>query len=556
MFIRFTLTICLDWESGMRKYIFLFFRFLPLTLALFPFAKIANATQNVSFGLNYSTYASSGASPEMPNEESVVLSSGTVLSIAHSWGGGQVLNSGRSEGVIVKYEGWLLPPSNQVYYMCANSDDGFRLYLDEILVINDWYDRGGGCGETADVDFSNGQAKRLTAYFYENGGGASAYLTYYTDNGGWAFVPGSWYTQSNPTATTTTTTSTTSTTQPPSILNPPTNLQVEDTGVGIHLTWTAPEPGDILPERYAISWSNEQGGWGIATGNVGDENALNTSIVIPYGVFNSTGGLNVEYSFSVRADNDTESIYSQLSNTVNFTVNEPVEETTTTTEPQTTTTTEPEQTTTTTTEPPSTTSAPQPPPVLPPQPEPEPEPTPEPEPEPEPTPEPEPEPEPTPEPEPEPTPEPEPEPTPEPEPEAVPEEQPIEEMAAEQIVENISEIQATELSVNEIEQVFSSDVLEELTDDQVEELISTIEPDELSEEQAYAIAEQLSNAPENVKAEFEDEINVFGGEFDNYVPIGSSISVGERRVVVAASAVIAAAPAAGASSGSSRKRIR
>ena len=129
-------------------------------------------------------------------------------------------------------------------------------------------------------------------------------------------------------------------------------------------------------------------------------------------------------------------------------------------------------------------------------------------------------------------------------------------MAAEQIVENISEIQATELSVNEIEQVFSSDVLEELTDDQVEELISTIEPDELSEEQAYAIAEQLSNAPENVKAEFEDEINVFGGEFDNYVPIGSSISVGERRVVVAASAVIAAAPAAGASSGSSRKRIR
>jgi len=517
----------------MRKYVLLFLRFLPLTLALFPFAKIANATQSVSFGLNYSTYASSGASPEMPNEESVVLSSGTVLSIAHSWGGGQVLNSGRSEGVIVKYEGWLLPPSNQVYYICAFADDGFMLYLDGILVINDWYDKGPECRQTADVNFSSGQSKQLTAYYYENSGGAVSELRYYLGNGAWGVIPSSWYTQSNPTATTTTTTSTTSTTQPPSILNPPTNLQVEDTGVGIHLTWTAPEPSDISPERYAISWSNEQGGWGIATGNVGDENALNTSIVIPYGVFDSTGGLNVEYSFSVRADNDTESIYSQLSNIVNFIVNEPVEETTTTTEPQTTATTEPEQTTTTTTEPPSTTSVPQPPPVLPPQPEPEPTPEPE--------------------PEPEPTPEPEPEPTPEPEPEAAPEEQPIEEMAAEQIVENISEIEATELSVNEIEQVFSSDVLEELTDDQVEELISTIEPDELSEEQAYAIAEQLSNAPENVKAEFEDQINVFGGQFDNYVPIGSSISVGERRVVVAASAMIAAAPVAGASSGGSRK---
>jgi hypothetical protein len=147
----------------------------------------------------------------MPTSESPVLSSGTLTQIAHDWGGGEVLDSGRSDGVIVKYTGWLSAPTAQTYYVCANSDDGFRLYLDGVLVINDWYDRGGGCGQTADVDFSNGEPKQLEAYVYENGGGATSYLLYYTAPG-WGFIPESWYTQTTPVTTTTTTTTTTTST--------------------------------------------------------------------------------------------------------------------------------------------------------------------------------------------------------------------------------------------------------------------------------------------------------------------------------------------------------
>ena len=57
----------------------------------------------------------------------------------------------------------------------------------------------------------------------------------------------------------------------------------------------------------------------------------------------------------------------------------------------------------------------------------------------------------------------------------------------------------------------------------------------------------LSSAPDDVKKIFEEEVNIFSSSnFNTYVPTGSSINVGQRRVLVAASATImsAAAPAA------------
>ncbi len=66
--------------------------------------------------------------------------------------------------------------------------DKVRLILDGVTVINDWYDRGGGCGQTADVDFSDGEPKQLIAWWYENGGGTHATLLHYTGSG-WSAVP-------------------------------------------------------------------------------------------------------------------------------------------------------------------------------------------------------------------------------------------------------------------------------------------------------------------------------------------------------------------------------
>lgn len=118
----------------------------------------------------------------------------------------------------------------------------------------------------------------------------------------------------------------------------------------------------------------------------------------------------------------------------------------------------------------------------------------------------------------------------------------IDDLSTEEISELIDTIDVEELNVEVIEELFSEDVLVELTEAQAEVLIEAIAEAELTDDQAEAIAEALSDAPEAVKEEFEAQINVFGGQFDSYVPTGSSVSVGVRRVIVAATAVVFAMP--------------
>ena len=162
------------------------------------------------------------------------------------------------------------------------------------------------------------------------------------------FVQNTW-TWASPvtTTTTTTTTSTTTTTTIPQTIGPPMNLTGEITTNGVFLDWDEPNTGNVTPERYAISFRiPPDAGWGVATGNVGDEDALNTEYTLPFSLFESTGGLGEEYVFDVRADNDTLGVYSGWSTQVTLTVEEPTPPTTTTT---TTTTTVPPTTTSTTT---------------------------------------------------------------------------------------------------------------------------------------------------------------------------------------------------------------
>ncbi len=93
----------------------------------------------------------------------------------------------------------------------------------------------------------------------------------------------------------------------------PTNLTLNITEAGVELSWTAPEPNSsgVMPERYAIGWSTTnftENGWGWGHGD--------TSVTIPFDVLRDHGGLGNEIQFRVRADNDTQSIYSGYSNVV------------------------------------------------------------------------------------------------------------------------------------------------------------------------------------------------------------------------------------------------
>lgn len=109
-------------------------------------------------------------------------------------------------------------------------------------------------------------------------------------------------------------------------LNSPQNIVAKYQNGNVYLSWDAPDPTDISVERYAVSWStSSNNGWGISS--------LDTSIVIPSDVFGATGGFDVSYMFTVRADNDTLGVYSDVSDAIELVVPTPEITPTPTSEP-------------------------------------------------------------------------------------------------------------------------------------------------------------------------------------------------------------------------------
>lgn len=84
------------------------------------------------------------------------------------------------------------------------------------------------------------------------------------------------------------------------------------------------------------------------------------------------------------------------------------------------------------------------------------------------------------------------------------------------------------------------EVLATVTADEATEIFDAIIVDELTPEQAAEIVAAVQDAPPEVRESFEEEINVFDGAFDTYVPLGSTVSVASRRTVTAATAAIGA----------------
>lgn len=87
------------------------------------------------------------------------------------------------------------------------------------------------------------------------------------------------------------------------------------------------------------------------------------------------------------------------------------------------------------------------------------------------------------------------------------------------------EVLAT-ITEEEATQVFEALVVEDLTDAQVEELIASV-----------------SAAPTEVREAFEKTVDIFSGELDTYVPLGSNVPVSTRRTLVTLAAVTMAAAA-------------
>jgi uncharacterized membrane protein YgcG len=236
---------------------------------------------------------------------------------------------GMYEDFIVRYEGYVTSSVSGTFNFMPTADDGTKLYIDDVLVQNDWRDKGGGGAVSSPVTFEAGVSKKFEMWFYENGGGA--WTTLYWNIGGlWKIVPDSAFTKQAVETTTTTTAP---------YLNSPQNLTVVATDEStVSLSWDMPEQSNAEVERYAVFYSCDNWSSGFAI------SSLTTTAVVE--------GLDPDKSceFKVRADNDSLPAYSGWSNLVTALTLPTTTTTTTTTTIETATTTIPETTTTTTTE--------------------------------------------------------------------------------------------------------------------------------------------------------------------------------------------------------------
>ena len=112
----------------------------------------------------------------------------------------------------------------------------------------------------------------------------------------------------------------------------------------------------------------------------------------------------------------------------------------------------------------------------------------------------------------------------------------IENLAPEEAVALITQILATAVTADQAEALASNpEVLAVITEEQATEIFETIEVQQLDETQIAELTAAIQDAPLAVQEVFEQTIDIFGG-FDDYVPTGSNIPVGERRTLIAIAA--------------------
>ena len=85
--------------------------------------------------------------------------------------------------------------------------------------------------------------------------------------------------------------------------------------------------------------------------------------------------------------------------------------------------------------------------------------------------------------------------------------------------------------------------VQNLDAEQAAEVFAELDITTLTDEEQAALIEAVQAAPQEIRGAFEEQVDIFKEGLDDYIPIGSTIPVGQRRTIVAIGAAITAAGA-------------
>jgi PKD repeat protein len=101
----------------------------------------------------------------------------TDVTVDFDWGSGSPAPAIGANTFSVRWTGHILPAYTETYTFYTFSDDGIRLWVDDVLVIDHWTDHG-PTEASGEIALTAGALHSIRLEYYENGGGAVARLSW------------------------------------------------------------------------------------------------------------------------------------------------------------------------------------------------------------------------------------------------------------------------------------------------------------------------------------------------------------------------------------------
>jgi hypothetical protein len=143
-------------------------------------------------GLNYQNYLAGGAMPTYTQDANgnitnrTLLSTGTVSTVGLTTSSGGSVPT-RSDGFIIRFHGFINIPTAGTYHFGGQADDGIRIKINNVSVVNSWIESGGDFRQSGPITLSAGPVP-VEIMYYENGGGQMVNFWWFI-NGSWQIVP-------------------------------------------------------------------------------------------------------------------------------------------------------------------------------------------------------------------------------------------------------------------------------------------------------------------------------------------------------------------------------